>query len=107
MAERTGLSEERLELVRRFMGEPASAEEERSDGPIPVDRLDSGSGSVSPRPSPPVAQGVSPAHRLPSSPRLRVRLKRLRVRRYHFIAGWPLASVILGVIVGMLIARAV
>jgi hypothetical protein len=105
MAERTRLSEERLKLIRSFMGEPASEDEERSDRPIPIQRPDSGPASVRPRPSRPVAQGVSQPHRPSSSHRLRVRLER-RLPRFAWLR-WPLASVVLGVIVGMLIARAV
>jgi hypothetical protein len=105
MAERARLSEERLKLIRSFMGEPAGESE------VPVQALDSGVASPRPRPSPPVPARVSPARRRTWSHRARAWSQRKPSTglgpflRHHSTLRWPIVAVLLGLIIGLLIAR--
>jgi hypothetical protein len=116
MAEHARLSEERLKLIRRFMGEPADEGAEQSDPPVPVQPLDSGPASARTRPSLPARARVSRARRSTPSHgasvgRARVRSERKLIKgigpllRHRFTLRWPIAAIIMGVIVGVLIAR--
>ena len=97
MADHAQLSEERLKLIQRFMGEPAGEDEEQSDPPVRVQPLDSDPAPARLGPSLPAPSRVSPDRKLTTSlgPFL----------RHHFRLRWPLAALILGVIVGVLAAR--
>jgi hypothetical protein len=107
MAEQRKLSEERLELIRRFMGEPPSEPElgTSADEPPPP---------VAPEEAPPasVANGKPPVAPEPVVvPRARTRAPRIpatvqaRVLWHRFDLRWPLAITIIGVLVGLLFAR--
>jgi hypothetical protein len=98
MAERGQLSDERLKLIRSFMGEPVDEGEERSDAPVPVQPLDSA------RPSPPARRRTS-SHRATVRPERKLITGLGRFLRHHFRSRWPIAAILLGVIVGALIAR--
>jgi hypothetical protein len=125
MAEHPRLSEERLKLIHRFMGESAVDHEERSDPPetrnlpepldLPrsVQPVDPGRPSAGPRSSTSSSARSSPERRRTSIPRARARAKRKPITtglgpflRHHFRSRWPAAAIFLGVIVGVLIARA-
>jgi hypothetical protein len=121
MAERSAkLNEERLKLIRRFMGESADEEEEPPGPPVAAPPLDPRPTPARRRPPRPGRGRVSQAHQPASLTHKRASLPRprvvsaqqlatglIRLRRSHFAARWPLASVILGVVVGVLIARVV
>jgi hypothetical protein len=114
MAERTKLSEERIQLIRRFMGEPENEEDVRSADERPAPAADPPAEvlalkQVSPRPSRPrpirSARTLRPeaaaAFRHGAEPLLGL-VASLRAR---FELGWPVAAVVLGLLVGLLIAR--
>jgi hypothetical protein len=110
MAEHTRLSEERLKLIRSFIGGPAGESEEPSDPRVPVQPLDSGAATARPRPSP-APPRVSPARQSSSSHQTRARSQRKPntgpgpFLRHHFRLRWPIAAIFLGVIIGVLVAR--
>jgi hypothetical protein len=118
MAERARLSKERLKLIHSFMGESAIEHDEQSDPPDPLDLpspvqpVDSGHPSAGSRPSAPSPARTSARRRM-SSHGARARSRREPITtglgpfvRHHFRSRWPAAAVFLGVIVGVLIARA-
>jgi hypothetical protein len=131
MADRAQLGEERLKLIRSFMGEPEGEEEDRSDLQVPVQQapvqqapvqqapvqqapvqpLDPAPASARPGPSAARPGPVSLARRAPSPHIARVRsLRKLATDlgpflRHHFKSRWPIAAIFLGVIVGVLIAH--
>jgi hypothetical protein len=119
MAERTELSEERMELIRRFMGEP---EGEDAVPPArrpaaPVDPPSEARTVEQAPPRPARRRPVRPFARPPRLPRFEspaafregvVRLPGLvGSLRSRGELGWPLAAVVLGLVIGMLIARSV
>jgi hypothetical protein len=118
MADHARLSKERLKLIHSFMGESAVEHEEQPDPPDPLDLpppvqpVDSGHLSAGPRPSAPSPARSSPARgRRSHGARVRSRRKPSPTGlspfvRHHFSSRWPAAAVFLGVIVGVLIARA-
>jgi hypothetical protein len=106
MTKQEKLSEERLELIRRFMGEPP--QESVADDEVAEPALEPARPAV----RPPTANGKPPADpaqepaarvataapRIPMPVRARVLWHRLDLR-------WPLAVLVLGAVVGILLAR--
>jgi len=116
VTERTELSEERMELIRRFMGEPESKDAVRRAGTAPVVPVELSSEARTVEQAPP-----RPARRRqvgpPRLPRFEgaaafrdgaVRLPGLVGSvRNRFELGWPVAAVVLGLVIGLLIARSI
>lgn len=117
MAERTELSAERLKLIRRFMGEPEGDGDDSLCVTDETSASPNGSSSAETREAersrmPAVRPRLSHLDGLPhvdGLDSLRVDTAALvgfaRTLRNRFELGWPLAAVVLGLLVGLLIAR--
>jgi hypothetical protein len=96
MTERGKLTDERLNLIRRYMGEEEAAEVSVPAAPVEI----------------PKRRRRPPARRRPSRPRTRpVRSNRRSLRHRGHAHGrrlalqWVVTSIVLGIVVGVLVAR--
>ncbi len=104
-AKQEKLSDERLELIRRFMGEPPQesvADDEVAEPALeparPAVRPPTANGPPADPVKVPAPRVATAAPRIPMPVRARVLWHRLDLR-------WPLAVLVLGAVVGILLAR--